>query len=89
MLIVNCPHCNQTFEILEINCRIFRCGVYKENYEQIPPHLPKNECDQLVKDSAIIGCGKPFELIPLCQEIKKDKSYSIDGSYNVVKCDYI
>jgi hypothetical protein len=89
MLIIQCPHCQQAFEILEINCRIFRCGVYKKNYEQIPPHLPKQQCDELAKNEAIIGCGKPFELVPLCESSDKNENYSLDASYNVVKCDYI
>jgi hypothetical protein len=56
---MNCPHCGIGIEIEKINCGIFRCGIYKHNGEQIPPHLPKSECDEL-KDS-IWGCGKPFK----------------------------
>ena len=32
------------------------------NGEQIPPHLPKNECDRLATDQLIYGCGRPFRL---------------------------
>jgi hypothetical protein len=58
---MECPHCGIGIEILEINCAIFRCGVYKDTYQQIPPHLPKTECDALVEK--IYGCGKPFQLV--------------------------
>ena len=47
----------------EFNCKIFRHGVYKKTYEQIDPHLPKVECDRLVRLDLIIGCGKPFKLV--------------------------
>jgi len=56
---MNCPHCGIAIEIEQINCAIFRCGIYKENGEQIPPHLPKEECDQ-IKDK-IWGCSNPFK----------------------------
>ena len=63
MLVVSCPHCGIYIEILEINCRIFRCGIYKTTYAQIPPHLPKMECDLLVQQDLIYGCGRPFMLV--------------------------
>ena len=44
--IVTCPHCVQSIEVLEVNCRIFRCGILKSNYTQINPHLSKVECDK-------------------------------------------
>jgi len=87
MLYIQCPHCAVMCEVLEINCRIFRCGVYKKNNKQIPQHMPKAQCEQLIEEDAIYGCGKPFELIPLV-ELEKDEKYSTDASYNVVKCEY-
>ena len=63
-IVITCPHCQ--LEILiyreEINCRIFRHGVYKDNMEQIPPHLDKATCDMLLSSDRIYGCGKPFIL---------------------------
>jgi hypothetical protein len=56
-----CPHCGIMIEIVQLNCAIFRCGIYKHNYQQIPPHLPKRECDLLI--DKIYGCGKPFRVI--------------------------
>lgn len=43
------PDCNIGVEIIEINCAIFRCGIYKNNGTQINPHLSKEECDKLKK----------------------------------------
>ena len=65
LLEFKCPHCNGEIQILEteINCAIFRHGILKSNGEQIPPHATEKECDNLIKENAIYGCGKPFQLI--------------------------
>lgn len=57
---INCPHCGLDLEILEINCKIFRCGVYKNTFKQIYQHLNKKECDALKSKDLIYGCSKPF-----------------------------
>lgn len=64
-LIINCPHCKELILInkKEINCAIFRHGVYKHNMEQINPHLNKDECIRLYNSGEIYGCGGPFQLI--------------------------
>ncbi len=77
IMYVSCPHCSVTIEILELNCKIFRCGVYKSSLTQIEPHLPKKECDYLAETDAIYGCGKPFCII------------NDDPPFVVNKCDYI
>ena len=77
-IVLECPHCKQMCEILELNCRIFRCGILKGNYTQIPPHSTKEVCDDLKARDLIFGCGKPFMVI--------------DGPKKnlvVVVCDYI
>jgi len=74
---IECPHCNQTIEVVKRNCRIFRCGIYKHNFQQIHPHLPQPECDKLFENDEIYGCGKPFQLV---QENEK---------WIPIKCDYI
>lgn len=78
MLIVSCPHCNDPVEIAQINCGIFRHGVYKHNYEPIPPHSSQSECNRLVFEGEIYGCGKPFQ-------IRTEPS----GQLTVFECDYI
>ena len=72
--IITCPHCSLEIMIDEINCRIFRHGIYKASGEQLPPHSTKAECDEAFEKGLIYGCGKPFIL---------------DSSCNAVVCDYI
>ena len=75
-----CPYsdCNISIEILEINCAIFRCGIYKTGDigTQIDPHLSKEECDNLKIQDKIWGCGRPFQFIN-----KKNKVKLIPGEY--------
>ena len=76
--IITCPHCDAYLCITELNCCIFRCGIYKKTNEQIDPHLSKEKCDILIETNQIYGCGKPFQIIT------KD-----DNTWIVQKCDYI
>ena len=64
LVLLTCPYadCGVTVEIIELNCRIFRCGVLKATGQQIPPHAPKEECDGYVRDGLIYGCGRPFRV---------------------------
>jgi len=73
-MFIDCPHCGVTIEIEQINCNIFRCGVYKNDKNKcINPHTKKEECDRLKEQDLIYGCGKPIT-------IKNEKA---------VPCDYI
>lgn len=76
-LYFECPHCKEFIEIVEINCGIFRHGYLKTNFTQINPHLPKNECDKLINEQLIYGCGKPFK-------ISKN-----NDNFEISECDYI
>jgi hypothetical protein len=58
--ILNCPHCDMNIIIVEVNCGVFRCGISKFTFTQIQQHLSQDECEKLVKDDIIYGCGKPF-----------------------------
>ena len=60
--VVICPHCQVQVIILEVNCQIFRHGVYKDNGEQLSPHASKEECDRAFVEGRIYGCGKPFRI---------------------------
>jgi DNA-directed RNA polymerase subunit RPC12/RpoP len=73
-----CPNCQSNILVKrhELNCRIFRCGIYKHSFEQINPHLPKEDCERLKKEDAIFGCGKPFEII------------EHESKFYVVVCEY-
>jgi len=53
-----CPHCGIGISIDAINCGVFRCGVYRDNGQQVNPHLSQAECADL--EGKIWGCGKPF-----------------------------
>jgi hypothetical protein len=74
-----CPNCFMDILVYktELNCQIFRHGIYKDSYKQIDPHLSKILCDELVMKNQVIGCAKPFEII-------KDK----DNDLIAVICDY-
>lgn len=58
---IECPHGQQKIWIEELNCGIFRCGVFKETGEQIPSHASKEECDNYIQ-RGIYGCSKPFQI---------------------------
>ena len=81
MLNIICPHADCKLSVIidprEINCAIFRHGVYKKTGCQMSPHAPKQYCDQVFKQGLIYGCGKPFKLI------------KTDGKIVAVVCDYI
>jgi hypothetical protein len=76
--IIQCPYCGVQVLIEQINCAIFRHGIFKSNGEQINPHTPKVECDRLFEKNQIYGCGKPFKLV-------KD----ISNNWIAEICDYI
>jgi len=61
-MIIVCPHCHRYVEILELNCCIFRHGIFK-NGNQIPPHCSLEEWLNFVKNDIIYGCGKPFKIV--------------------------
>ena len=48
-LLFTCPHCSIMIEITALNCGIFRCGIYKDNGQQINSHMNKEECDKIIK----------------------------------------
>jgi len=77
-IVIICPHCNDPILITELNCGIFRHGVYKNNGQQIDPHANKDTCDFLLNNNMIFGCGKPFQLI-----------YTADGIIDIIICEYI
>jgi len=66
-LYVKCPHCKNVILIMsnEMNCRIFRHGIYKKTGFQMNPHSSKLVCDNAIFKNEIYGCGKPFKLLYL------------------------
>lgn len=70
--ILNCPHCESFIQVAknEVNCAIFRHGYHFTERDgkihlttQINPHLSKENCEKLVQNGLILGCGKPFRLV--------------------------
>jgi hypothetical protein len=76
--IIICPHCDDFILIEELNCAIFRHAIMIDTGQQIDSHLPKKECEQLLKESKIYGCSNPFKITILK-----------DGTWNIEKCDFI
>jgi hypothetical protein len=77
-IILKCPHCNDPLQIFkqEINCGIFRHGIYK-NGTQLDPHASKEICDKFINEKQGFGCGKPFRI-------------SInEKNFHIESCDYI
>ena len=68
-----CPRCFCSLELVEINCGVFRCGIFKRSFESISPHATKGEILEWLSKDMIYGCGTPLELV--------------DGK--LVVCDYI
>jgi len=74
----NCIYCRVSIQLFanEIACGIFRCGIYKNSYQNINPHMPKIECDRLYAEGLIFGCGKPFRFV-------------YENPCRIEQCDYI
>lgn len=85
-LILECPHCKSFIQIYlnEINCAIFRHGVYKSNMKQIPPHTCKTDCDTLISNNLIYGCSKPFKIVKTTEN-----NNDVNLNYKLEICDYI
>jgi hypothetical protein len=75
--VVTCPSCEMFVIIEQINCAIFRHGIFKQSATQIPPHSSKIDCDAFIKNELIYGCGKPFIVTV------------IDGTPVAGHCEYI
>lgn len=73
-LILLCPHCNNFMYIerKDINCAIFRHAVFRMTMEPIPPHSSMEECERLVSQNAVYGCGKPFRVVLANNEYKTE-----------------
>ena len=84
-ILIQCPHCLQYMELIknEINCAIYRHGMFKINGQQLDPHASKELCDKLIENNLIYGCGKPFKLFENRNPVTKEINYYVE------KCDYI
>jgi len=59
---ITCPYCNGKIEILELNCRIFRHGIFRDTGLQIGQHLKEDFVNELLNQNKIFGCGKQFKI---------------------------
>ncbi len=82
--IFDCPYCKEKILIYhtDINCGIFRHGIYINTYQQINPHETKEVCDSVIQQNKIYGCGKPFRIIANKTKENKDQ-------FTCEACDYI
>ena len=57
-----CPYCFDVITVAQdaIACTIFRHGWYKNTNLPIPPHSSLVECNRLVREGLINGCGLPY-----------------------------
>ena len=80
--VLKCTHCNEDFIIYDtdFNCRILRHGVLKTTMQPMNPHASKEECERLVREGRIYGCGKPMLIV---------RKLHPPNDYGVEECDYI
>ncbi|MAD32002.1 MAG: hypothetical protein CL854_07290 [Cryomorphaceae bacterium] len=88
-IFTTCPHCGGMVHIpaTQINCNVFRHAFFKSTGLQIDPHTPKIECDRLLHEDLIWGCGKPFRL-----ELEQEQNQTQDqlgNTYHAIRCEYI
>jgi len=64
MFQVTCPQCQGLviIEENEVNCAIFRHGVFRNSGQPIPPHSKLDQCQRWVENNEIWGCGAAFSL---------------------------
>lgn len=76
--IKECPHCSETILLYhhELNCKIYRHGVFKTDLQQINPHASEEDCNSYIENDMIYGCGKPFRI-----SLEED-------DITLTKCDY-
>jgi hypothetical protein len=60
-----CLHCKDPFVISrrDFNCKILRHGVMKDTMKPMDPHAHRTECERLVREGLIYGCGKPMRIV--------------------------
>lgn len=80
--VFTCLHCGDPFVVQgnDFNCRILRHGVVKATMEPMNPHAARAECERLVREGLIYGCGKPMRITRRCD---------MSGNYELEICDYI
>jgi hypothetical protein len=66
LLMFTCPYedCQGTVTVSpnQVNCGVFRHGVYKTTGRPIGAHLSQAKCLELVHQSKVYGCARPFRI---------------------------
>lgn len=66
LIMFTCPYefCQGTITVApnQINCGVFRHGVYKQSGRPIGPHLSKEKCLELIRQNKVHGCAQPFRI---------------------------
>ena len=65
-----CPRCGICIGLIELNCRIIRCGALVRadgRMEQFPPHASEDVVMELLSMDHV-GCGAPLEFDLATQE---------------------
>lgn len=88
---VYCPTCKGSVWVYhhELNCRIFRHAIYKSTGHQVPPHTSKEECESLVRQNLVFGCGGPFKLVETMPCESTGEMEVELPRFQAVLCDYI
>ena len=61
-IIVMCPHCNDFILIEELNCCIFRHGVFIKNNKQMDQHASEELCNYYIKKKKYMVVGNHIKL---------------------------
>ena len=66
LIMFTCPYeeCQGTITVApnQINCGVFRHGVYKTSGRPVGAHLSQDKCLELVKQGKVYGCVQPFRI---------------------------
>jgi len=84
--VFSCPVCGGGVCVpeVELNCKIFRHGTVRATGQPLDPHAPREVCERLVSDGAVLGCARPFRVVAAPSNIPGETATII-----AVPCDYI
>jgi len=57
-----CPHCGGGIIVSpqDVACGIMRHAAFKTNGEPVPPHAPREACEELLSKGLVWGCCGPL-----------------------------
>jgi hypothetical protein len=73
LIMFTCPYeeCQGTITVApnQVNCGVFRHGVYKATGRPIGAHLSKSKCLELIHQQKVYGCAQPFRIRKILKEV--------------------